>query len=136
MRDSEVKYCIDAIKQMPRNESPWRYLKGLFLDDQAAFLKDSLVSEACLSEILNNPNNVPALGFLLDLVSAGFQPTSGQREMLQKVLPTWIVQSKLADAVCIQLEKVDSMRSQYWAWRRSLLPLSVPVPVTGTQDGS
>lgn len=130
MRDSEVRYCVDAIKQMPTNESPWRYLKGLFLDDQAAFVKDSLVTEACISEIVKNPSNVPALGFLLDVVSAGFQPTSGQSEMLRKVLPTWVTSSELADAVCIRLEKVDAMRCQYWAWRRSLLPLSVAAPET------
>lgn len=130
MRDSEVRYCVDAIKQVPTNESPWRYLKGLFMDDQPAFVRDSLVSEACMSELVKDPNSVPALGFLLDLVSAGFQPTSGQSEILQKVLPMWVTPSELAAAVCIRLEKVDAMRCQYWAWRRSLLPLSVTVPET------
>lgn len=128
MRDSEVSYCVDAIKQGPTNESAWRYLKGLFLDDQAAFVRDSLVIEVCISETLKDPNNVPALNFLLDLVTAGFQPTSGQREMLQKVLPTWVSPSELAAAVCIRLENIDAMRCMYWAWRKSLLPLSVDAP--------
>lgn len=130
MRDSEVSYSIDAIKQMPTNESPWRYLKGLFTDDQLALVRDSSVSEACISEVVKDPNTVPALGFLLDLVSAGFQPTSDQREMLRKVLPMWTTPSELAAAVCIRLEEVDAMRCLYWAWRRSLLPLSAAVPET------
>ena len=61
MKDSEVSYCVDAIKQGPTNESPWKHLKGLFLDDQATFVKDSLVIEVCISETLKDLNNVPAL---------------------------------------------------------------------------
>ncbi|KAG0558245.1 hypothetical protein KC19_10G014000 [Ceratodon purpureus] len=128
MRDSEVSYCVDFIKQVPTNESPWRYLKGLFLDDRAAFVNNSVVSEACITELVKDPNNVPAFGFLLDLLNAGFQPTSGQKEMLQKVLSAWETPSELTDAVCVRLQKVDAMRCQYWAWRRSLLPLPVAAP--------
>lgn len=115
MRDSEVRYCTDAIKQVPANESSWRYLKGLFLDDQSALVKDPLVSETCISEIVKDSYNVPALGFLLDLVSAGFQPTAEQSEMLQKILPTWVTPSELASALCTLLETVDPIRCQYWA---------------------
>lgn len=128
MRDSEVKYTIDAIKQGPANESPWRYLKGLFMDDQLALIRDASVSEACVSEVAKDPNNASALSFLVDLLSAGFQPTISQREILQAIFPGWATPSELAVAVCSRLESVDSIRVQYWAWRRSLLPLPVPIP--------
>lgn len=126
MRDSEVQYCLDAIKEAPTNESSWRYLLGLFKGDQTAFTENPLVSDVCVTELMKNPSNVLALSFLLDLLCAGFQPTSSSRETLHDVLPGWSTPSELATSICSCLQSLDAIRTQYWAWRKSLLPLTVP----------
>lgn len=127
MRDSELQYCIEAIKLVPTNESPWRYLRGLFKGEQAAFVGHALVGEICVAELGRDPNSVQALSLLLDLLSAGFQPTPNEKEMLCKVVPVWSSPFELASWVCSRLESVDAMRSQYWAWRGSQLPFALPI---------
>lgn len=127
MRDSEVRYCVDAIKESPTNESSWRYLRGLFKGDQTAFTENPLVSDVCVTELMKDPSNVLALSFLLDLLCAGFQPTSSCRETLRDILPCWSTPSELATSVCSCLQSLDAIRTQYWAWRKSLLPLTAPL---------
>ena len=69
MRDSEVDYAIEAINSNPENESPWRYLHGLYNDENDARLNDSRVPSACLRVLKAKRNFKFALSTLLDLFS-------------------------------------------------------------------
>lgn len=119
MREHEVHYCVDAIKAAPMNESPWRYLRGLFKGDQDALAHNPLVVAACIEEIRKDASCVQALSLLVDLLGAGFQPTPSDTELLHQPVSS---PADLASNVCTHLENVDAMRARYWAWRRSLLP--------------
>ncbi|XP_058094138.1 protein farnesyltransferase/geranylgeranyltransferase type-1 subunit alpha [Magnolia sinica] len=121
MRDSEVGYTADAIIANPKNESPWRYLRGLYKGDNKLLINDSRVSSLCLEVLKTNPNCVFALSLLLDLLCYGFEPSTDFRSIIEssRNLDSDV---QLATAVCCVLENVDSMRSNYWAWRKSNLP--------------
>lgn len=124
MRDSEVSFCTDAIIENPDNESPWRYLRGLYKGDNEAFVNDPAISKACICVLEKNRNCVFALSLLLDLLCYGFQPTPD----LNRILSTWGFSGsdqKYANLVCLILEKVDPMRARYWIWRRDSLPSHV-----------
>lgn len=124
MREHEVHYCVDAIKAAPMNESPWRYLRGLFKGDQDALAHNPLVVAACIEEIRKDASCVQALSLLVDLLGAGFRPTPSDTELLHQPVSS---PADLASNVCTHLENVDAMRARYWAWRRSLLPSTTPV---------
>ncbi|KAI3919153.1 hypothetical protein MKW92_031692 [Papaver armeniacum] len=114
MRASEVKYAVEAILTNPENESPWRYLRGLYKGDNQSLICDPQVSMVCL-KVLNSANNrVFALGLLLDLLFEG-----------SAVLESDHPKSNLATTVCSVLELEDPMRSNYWIWRKSNLPPQV-----------
>lgn len=121
MRDSEVSYCTNAILGNPDNESPWRYLRGLYKGDNEAFVNDPAIYKVCICVLEKNKNCVFALNLLLDLLCHGFQPTPD----LNQILSTWGFSGsdqKYANFVCLMLEKVDPMRARYWIWRRDSLP--------------
>ncbi len=127
MRQSEVDYTTKAILKNPENESPWRYLRGLYEDDTEARVNDPRVSSVCLKVLNTKRNFVFALSTLLDLLCNGFQPS---QEFTDSVDSLWNSDSerldpRLVDAVCSLLEKVDSMRASYWRWRKSKLPATL-----------
>ncbi|CAA6660132.1 unnamed protein product [Spirodela intermedia] len=114
MRDSEVGYAIEAIAANPENESPWRYLRGLFKGHADLLIEDGRVSEACLKVLKTSNQRVFALSLLLDLLCHGLQPREELREVVQR----------LSSEMELPVETMDPMRSSYWAWRKSnLLPL-------------
>lgn len=124
MRDSEVGYAIEAIAANPENESPWRYLRGLFKGHADLLISDGRVSEACLKVLKTSNQRVFALSLLLDLLCHGLQPREELRETVQRLrsemdLP---LGGGLPAAVCSILEKMDQLRVNYWAWRRTNLP--------------
>ncbi|KAG1363705.1 Protein farnesyltransferase/geranylgeranyltransferase type-1 subunit alpha [Cocos nucifera] len=124
MRDSELSYTIEAILANPQNESPWRYLQGLYKGDTDVLVSENQVSEVCLKVLKIDHSCIFALSLLLDLLCYGFQPSDelkGVIEALRKSEPA-SSDDKLASTICSILEIVDPMRSNYWAWRRSNLP--------------
>ncbi|KAI3941758.1 hypothetical protein MKW92_021775 [Papaver armeniacum] len=127
MRASEVKYAVEAILTNPENESPWRYLRGLYKGDNQSLICDPQVSMVCL-KVLNSTNNrVFALGLLLDLLCYGFHPTEDFKNAVEgsAVLESDHPKSNLATTVCSVLELEDPMRSNYWMWRKNNLPPQV-----------
>ncbi|XP_077212019.1 farnesyltransferase A [Tasmannia lanceolata] len=124
MRESEIRYTSEAIITRPDNESPWRYLRGLYKGDTKLLVSDPQVSTLCMEVLKSNPNCVFALGLLLDLLCYGFQPCREFRSVVEALgdLDSSTSDVKLANTVCSILESVDSMRSNYWAWRKSNLP--------------
>lgn len=123
VRESEVTYTVNAIMEHPENESPWRYLRGLYRNDTQALVKDPQVASVCL-EILTAKNNyVHALSMLLDLLCRGFQPSLEMRNAVHGLTSESGAQgSDLVKVVCSVLELVDPMRANYWKWRRNMVP--------------
>lgn len=126
MRESEVRFTVEAILAKPHNESPWRYLRGLYKGEIEGFVNDPEVSSVCLKVINTKSNYVFALSMLLDLLCYGFRPSQEFRDAVDAL---WTSESDplvpdLAKAICYILEHVDSMRAGYWTWRKSKLPLA------------
>ncbi|WOL18885.1 hypothetical protein Cni_G27682 [Canna indica] len=124
MRDSEVRYTAEAILANPHNESPWRYLRGLYKDNTDQLISDNQVSELCLKVLKANSSYLFALSLLLDLLCYGFQPLEELCTAVKALRNSepGTADSNLATTVCLILETMDPIRSNYWSWRRSNLP--------------
>lgn len=124
MRDSEVNYTVGAIEANPENESPWRYLRGLYKNDTSSWVQDPQVSSLCLKVFSAKRNCVFALSTLLDLLCHGFQPSQDFINAVNtlKTPDLHPSDSSLANAVCSILGRMDPMRVNYWTWRKSKLP--------------
>ncbi|CAI9111781.1 OLC1v1012098C3 [Oldenlandia corymbosa var. corymbosa] len=119
MRESEVTYTIQAIAANPENESPWRYLRGLYKDDPEALVKDPRVASVCLEVLTAKSNYVHALNMVLDLLSHGFMPSSEISSAVGALTTNSLEpDSDLIKSICSVLELVDPMRGNYWKWRR------------------
>ncbi|KAI9196118.1 hypothetical protein LWI28_021168 [Acer negundo] len=127
MRDSEVSYTVEAIMANPENESPWRYLRGLYKDDIQSWVNDPKVSSVCLKVLRIKSNSVFALSMLLDLLCHGFRPSEEFREAIGalRTSDSEPLDSDLGKAICHVLQLVDSIRANYWMWRKSKLPVAV-----------
>ncbi|XP_068661484.1 protein farnesyltransferase/geranylgeranyltransferase type-1 subunit alpha [Aristolochia californica] len=126
VRESEVSFTVKAIMSNPANESPWRYLRGLYKGDHKLLVRDSQVSSLCLEVLKTNPNCVFALGLLLDLLCYGFKPSGEFTSVIESVRHSASDTSdtsdvKFANTICSVLERVDPIRANYWAWRKSKL---------------
>ncbi|KAI3934864.1 hypothetical protein MKX01_027989 [Papaver californicum] len=124
MRASEVKYAVEAILTNPENESPWRYLRGLYKGDNQSLICDPQVSTVCLKVLNATTNRIFALSLLLDLLCYGFHPSEDFKNAVEGSA-TLDPKSNLATTVCSVLEREDPMRSNYWTWRKSNLPPQV-----------
>lgn len=119
-RDSEVNYTIKAILTKPENESPWRYLGGLYKNNMQSFIKDPRVSNVCLKVLTSQVNCVFALSLMLDLLSHGFDPNQELKSAVEALLPESNSQDlDIFVTVCLVLEIMDPMRVNYWKWRKS-----------------
>lgn len=123
MRTSEVNYTVKAVIAYPENESSWRYLRGLYKDDNHNWVNDPQVASVCLKVLSAKKNYVFALSTLLDLICLGFQPNQEFRDIVVALgTPDSNQQGlDLAKTVCSALERVDPMRVNYWRWRKSKL---------------
>ncbi|CAI0541144.1 unnamed protein product [Linum tenue] len=132
MRESEVKYTVAAILANPENESPWRYLRGLYKDDPKSWIHDPQVSTLCLKVLTSSgTNHVFALSTVLDLLSHGLQPSRELREAVDTLNPassrldsqenSSSTKDSLGNTICSVLEHADAMRVNYWRWRKSQL---------------
>ncbi|PWA90775.1 protein farnesyltransferase/geranylgeranyltransferase type-1 subunit alpha [Artemisia annua] len=119
-RDSEVDYTIKAILSKPENESPWRYLRGLYKKDMQSLVTDPKVVTLCLEVLTAKVHCVFALSLLLDLISHGFEPNQYLKTAVEALLPESInPDSDILVTVCSVLENMDPMRVNYWRWRKS-----------------
>lgn len=120
MRDSEVQYAVQAIKTTPDNESPWRYLRGLYKGDVQSLLRDPQVTSVLLEILTSKANHVYALSMLLDLCCHGFEPSQELRSAVHDLsLESCSSDPILIKEICSILETVDPMRINYWNWRKS-----------------
>ncbi|TVU08959.1 hypothetical protein EJB05_42387 [Eragrostis curvula] len=123
MRDSEVDYTIEAILANPQNESPWRYLKGLYKGENNLLVADERISGVCLKVLKNDWRCVFALSLLLDLLRSGLQPSeelTGTIEAMKNSDPE-MADADLAMTVCSILQKCDPLRINYWSWYKTTL---------------
>ena len=128
MRESEVKYTVEAITANPENESPWRYLRGLFKDDTQSWVNDPQVSSVCLKVLIakRNRDSVFALNTLLDLVCHGLKASQEFIDAVDALKTPDLVDlsdSNLAlpTTICLILGRIDPLRVNYWTWRKSKL---------------
>nr|AZK16210.1 farnesyltransferase/type I geranylgeranyltransferase alpha subunit [Catharanthus roseus] len=120
MRESEVSYAVNAIISDPGNESPWRYLRGLYGKDTQSLSKDPQVVSVCLEVLASKSNFVHALNMLLDLLFHGLRPSQELRDAVSALNPdSGTSDSDLAITICIILERDDPIRQNYWKWRRN-----------------
>jgi protein farnesyltransferase/geranylgeranyltransferase type-1 subunit alpha len=123
MRDSEVDYTIEAILANPQNESPWRYLKGLYKGDNNLLVADERISGVCLKVLNNDWSCVFALSLLLNLLCLGLQPSDELKGAIEAVKNSdpEAADSDLATVVCSILKKCDPLRINYWSWYKTTL---------------
>ncbi|KAD4384159.1 hypothetical protein R6Q59_011859 [Mikania micrantha] len=120
--DSEVDYTIKSILVKPENESPWRYLRGLYKNNMQLFVTNPKVSTLCLNVLTSKVNPVFALSLLLDLISNGFEPSQDLKNAIEGVIPESNNQdSNISVKICTILEIIDQMRVNYWMWRKNNL---------------
>ncbi|KAI7742915.1 hypothetical protein M8C21_008720 [Ambrosia artemisiifolia] len=120
--DSEVDYTIKSILIKPENESPWRYLRGLYQNNMQSFVTNPKISALCLNVLTSKVNPVFALSLLLDLISNGFEPNQDLKNAIEAVVPESNSQdSDIAVTICAILEIIDPMRVNYWRWRKNSL---------------
>ncbi|PNT69168.1 hypothetical protein BRADI_3g50550v3 [Brachypodium distachyon] len=115
MRDSEVDYTIEAIMVNLRNESPWRYLRGLYKGDNYLLVADGCISDVCLKILKDDWTSIFALSLLLDLLRLGLQPSDelkGTIESMENSNPE-TTHVDLATAICSILQKCDPLRINY-----------------------
>jgi len=124
MRESEVSYTIKAILTNPANESSWRYLKALYKDDKESWISDPSVSSVCLN-VLSRTDCFHgfALSTLLDLLCDGLRPTNEHKDSV-RALANEEPETNLANLVCTILGRVDPVRANYWAWRKSKITVA------------
>lgn len=127
MRNSETDYTIATILSNPVNESPWRYLRGLYKDNTNLLITGDVVPELCFKVLNTHPKCVHALSFFLDLLCYGLQPSPELRTIIESMRSPEQEPSNLslAGVVCFILVKMDPMRANYWVWRRSKLPTHI-----------
>lgn len=123
MRDSEVAYAIKAILTKPENESPWRYLRGLYKNNVEFLANDPRVASVCLDVLTDKKEYVHALNMVLDLLYHHYQPSNDLKNAVDAVSsepnPS---DSCLAERVCSILKLADPMRANYWDWRKATIP--------------
>jgi len=117
--ESEVAFCTLQLKRVPTNESAWRYLRGLFIDDLTSMASNAAVLSLLRSMLRLHRDNVHALSLFLELVTYGLELESGDCAML--CLPQCSA-LKASQQLCDRLSELDPIRANYWAFRRSLLP--------------
>eukprot|EP00271_Cylindrocystis_brebissonii_P003433 TRINITY_DN14400_c0_g1_i1.p1 TRINITY_DN14400_c0_g1~~TRINITY_DN14400_c0_g1_i1.p1 ORF type:complete len:322 (+),score=49.93 TRINITY_DN14400_c0_g1_i1:1314-2279(+) len=120
LRPRELHFVSEAIRLIPRNESPWRFLRGLYEHDWAEMLREGHAADLCREVLAVDPDCVFALGLFLDLLVWGLQPISSDRALLGAGEDS--SKEEIGAAICGRLEyKLDPIRSRYWAFRRMSL---------------
>ncbi|KAJ3681131.1 hypothetical protein LUZ60_015620 [Juncus effusus] len=124
MRDSEVDFTTNSILSNPNNESPWRYLKGLYKEDPEKLINDKRVPEVCLKVLKENPNNAFALSLILNLLCNGLKPSEEIEQAvsgLEGSGDSGPSDRDLMSRICSVLERLDPIRVNYWGWRKNNL---------------
>lgn len=120
MREREVHYCRDAIAVDSANESPWRYLKGLYKGDDEALARSGAVAGIITQELQKSKECIFALDLLLDLLNSGYKPSDDLINSLG-LEQDGCTAFKMVTFICTYLKEIDVMRVLYWDWRLAAL---------------
>jgi len=105
IRNREIGYAFDWIKKAPNNQSPWIYLKGLFIDQKIGDHPE--LKKLCL-EFRNKFTTSPHVASLL----VDIYESEGTKESILQ-----------AAELCTALEtSLDNIHRKYWVYRKQSLP--------------
>jgi len=101
LRDSEIDYSFKWIRKAPNNESPWTYLKGLFMNDK--YSKNPQLKKTCTEFRDTNTTSPHVVALLVDIYEE-----EASKESLTKALE-----------LCDVLENnLDNIHRKYWIFRK------------------
>ncbi|KAG0478357.1 hypothetical protein HPP92_013076 [Vanilla planifolia] len=101
--ESETRYAVEAILSTLKNESPWRYLRGLYKDDPNLLICNNQVSEVLSQNTETKKQNIVLfLSLLLISLCHGFQPISEIRSAVEalRISESEPSTSSLANTIC------------------------------------
>jgi len=105
VRSNELNYAFDWIKKAPNNQSPWAYIKGLYLNQKIGDQPELKQMSLEFREKYVTSHHVASL--LVDIYES-----EGTVESIQK-----------AKEICNELEtSLDTLHKKYWVYRRQNLP--------------
>ncbi|KAI9017701.1 hypothetical protein BC832DRAFT_572734 [Gaertneriomyces semiglobifer] len=105
--EGEVQYVLERVLIAPRNESPWRYLKGIIKLQNKSLLDFPMVEQTCIT-LRDRGQALPhGLAMLMDI--------NIERQNFEE-----------ARQICATLEDYDPIRQKYWRYRAKQLPQPEP----------
>ena len=101
----EINYALNKIKEVPNNESPYSYIRGLI--NPIKQITNFAIIKETMQEIINlYPDCYHAVSLLLDY----YENENDQEEEKNK--------EKCYELIDV-LVNVDYIRKKYWLWRKN-----------------
>jgi len=99
----EIEFCFSYIDNIPKNESPYNFIRGFFTDvklkNEVKYEDYPILKEKLLKLVEEDDTNSYAYSLLLDIYQA--------EKNKDKYKET-----------CEKLQKIDVIRKKYWLWRQ------------------
>eukprot|EP00898_Chlorokybus_atmophyticus_P003630 jgi/Chlat1/4268/Chrsp29S04374 len=113
VRDAELAYAADCIRQAPNNESAWNYLRGVMMSSGARFGDEPVVRLLCAEIIAAGVECPQAWGMQLEVCLDQMALASGDITSQERnaIIAT-------AQQICDRLALVDPTRVRYWKYRQ------------------
>jgi len=110
--EKEVKFSLDKIQLVKRNESAWNYLRGVLdacTDSEVANEQRELVDTKCRALLAEGCDSPYLLGFLVELLQWRLEGEQDGAQVAKMVAE--------AEELCKRLaEVVDVIRARYWTF--------------------
>ena len=99
---SEINYTLEKIREVPNNESPYSYIRGLLKEGCDKFSKFPEIKDNMEKIIEINPKCSYAYSLLLDI----YEESKDNEN------------STTIDSIISNLIECDYIRKKYWLWRK------------------
>jgi len=110
--EREVRFAIQKINIVKRNESAWNYLRGVLehsSDPAVTLSQRALVESECRSLMDSGCDSPYLIGFLVELLQFNLEKEENPDKVQEMV--------KEAVELCVRLaQDIDSIRARYWAF--------------------
>ncbi|KAF9912212.1 CAAX geranylgeranyltransferase alpha subunit [Lobosporangium transversale] len=113
----EVEYAKSKIERTPNNESPWTYLTGV--------LKKAQRPLSDIKDFCERLHTIPRAKFSSPFLHSTLMDIYEQEAKENRSATSLIKAKEAADLLA---EKIDTIRSKYWNWRKTQLQ-TIPVDV-------